>query len=258
MKFGELINKGLGYAGFELRRIGVDVAALDSRSIPEIPKEIWGIMDAIEAHELTMVSRRRLIATALSVIYAVKNEMPGAFVECGVWRGGNSILASSIFDFFGAKNHVFLFDTFDGMTSPTVQDTSPFLGSASKVQAAIEESGDKWCAATQAEVQDSFQRLGVGMDRCIFVEGDVLNTLSEAGNLPVSVSVLRLDTDYYESTKVELEILWPRLLPRGILLLDDYGFWDGQRKAVDEFFDSRGIFPMLSFVDEAGRLLVKN
>lgn len=258
MNFVELINKGLGFAGFALRRIGIDVAALDPRSVPEIPREIWEIIYAIEAHELTMVSRRRLIASALSVIYAVKNEMPGAFVECGVWRGGNSILASSIFDFFGARNQVFLFDTFAGMTSPTALDTSPFLGPAAKVQAAIEESGDKWCAATQDEVQDNFQRLGVSMGRCVFVKGDVLNTLGDAGNLPASISVLRLDTDYYESTKVELDILWPKLTRGGILLLDDYGFWDGQRKAVDQFFASMGVFPMLSFVDEAGRILVKN
>ena len=99
----------------------------------EIPAAIWDVIIRIYTSQLTMVSLERLIATANSAIYVCKNNLPGAFVECGVWRGGNAILATKIFEFYGKENNVYLYDTFDGMVPPTTEDFSPIIGSAEEI-----------------------------------------------------------------------------------------------------------------------------
>jgi predicted O-methyltransferase YrrM len=89
-----------------------------------------------------------------------------------------------------------------------------------------------------------------------FVEGDVVQSLKIESNLPESISVLRLDTDWYESTRAELEVLYPRLSPGGVLIIDDYGHWGGAKKAVDEYFRGRPK-PLLQYTDYTGRMGVK-
>ena len=74
-------------------------------------------------------------------------------------------------------------------------------------------------------------------------------------NIPKKISILRLDTDFYESTKIELEILYARLETSGVLIIDDYGNYKGARKAVDEYFK---IKPFLIYLDHTSRLLIKN
>lgn len=93
------------------------------------------------------------------------------------------------------------------------------------------------------------------IDNILLIKGKVENTLKIQKNLPKKISILRLDTDFYESTKIELETLFPRLVKRGVLIIDDYGYWKGSKKAVDEYFgDYR---PFLHYVDHSCRLLIK-
>ena len=75
-------------------------------------------------------------------------------------------------------------------------------------------------------------------------------------NLPEKISLLRLDTDFYNSTKIELEILYPKLINDGFLIIDDYGHWKGSRKAVDDYFNNKK--PFIHIVDETCRLIIKN
>jgi hypothetical protein len=84
------------------------------------------------------------------------------------------------------------------------------------------------------------------------IAGKVEETLPE--HAPESIALLRLDTDWYESTRHELEHLFPRVVAGGVLLLDDYGHWKGSRKAVDEYFAAQGITMLLNRVDYTGRL----
>ena len=88
------------------------------------------------------------------------------------------------------------------------------------------------------------------------IEGKVENTLKINKNLPEKISILRLDTDWYESTKIELEILFPKLSNGGILIIDDYGQWKGSRKAVDEFFFNKNV--VMNYVDFSCRVIIKN
>jgi predicted O-methyltransferase YrrM len=93
------------------------------------------------------------------------------------------------------------------------------------------------------------------MQRFRIVEGDVLETLP--AQAPAMLSVLRLDTDWYVSTKHELEQLYPRLLPGGVLIVDDYGYWRGARKATDDYFQTLHARPLLHRIDYTGRICVK-
>jgi hypothetical protein len=91
----------------------------------------------------------------------------------------------------------------------------------------------------------------------IFIKGKVEDTLVQANQLPNAISFLRLDTDWYESTKIELDILYEKLIPGGILVIDDYANWNGVRKAVDEFF--KELVPPIFFtlIDNGARIGVK-
>lgn len=218
----------------------------------DIPDEILSFIYEIEKHKISGLSHERLVDTALAIIYACQSNLPGPFVECGVESGGNPILAAKIFDFFNKDNKVYLFDTFNGMTEPSDIDISPFEGNAIDTYQIYEEKDEKWCFASLEDVKNNFKNFEVSTDRCEFIVGDVRVTLSDSKNIPNDISVLRLDTDWYDSTKVELEALYPNLSIGGVLLLDDYGYWDGCKKAVDDFFKLRMEDPMLRFVDAQG------
>jgi len=115
-----------------------------------------------------------------------------------------------------------------------------------------------WDFATLDEVRRNFIRFDLLDESIKFIVGDVRKTLLE-DDLPGSISLLRLDTDFYDSTLIEMQVLWPRLVPGGILILDDYGHWDGARKAVDEYFVSCGIQAVLKIPipGGGGRVIIK-
>ncbi len=150
-----------------------------------------------------------------------------------------------------------LFDTFDGMSEPTQNDVSvdgkdanSLLGEQNKF-----DPGSAWCYATLDEVRAAMATTGYDMGRIHFIRGKVEDTIPE--HAPHSIAMLRLDTDWYESTRHELEHLYPRLSPGGVLIIDDYGHWQGCRRAVDEYFGSRKIDLLLNRIDYSGRIGVK-
>ena len=208
-----------------------------------------------------MVTRERLIATINACKHAVQSGTEGDFVECGVWRGGNSIAAKMTFENLGSDKKVWLFDTFAGMTAPTAEDRAAPTGEAAIAEFERSQTGDhnEWCYASLDDVRRNFGRARVAMEGVRFVPGDVVATLGDTDNLPAAISVLRLDTDWYESTKRELEVLYPRLSKGGSLLIDDFGYWEGARKAVEEYF--AGLEPrerpLLHYTDHTGRMGVK-
>jgi len=254
-----LINSLLRLFSIEVRRLEPKSHHLivEIGKPPEIPSQIWDLIIGIHSSQLTMVSLERLIATANSAIYVCKNNIPGAFVECGVWRGGNAILASKIFEYFGKGNKVYLYDTFDGMVPPTDEDYSQVIGSAEEIFASKEANGEKWCLASVDDVLENFLQFCVSLSNVVIVKGNVLETLGFSQNVPDQIAILRLDTDWYESTKHELHILYPLVVSRGIVMFDDYGFWGGHQKAIDEYFLERELNPHMSYVDESCRLIVK-
>ena len=158
----------------------------------------------------------------------------------------------------GDRRTVRLFDTFAGMTEPTSSDVRARDGQDAMAEFLTNrtDTHNAWCYASLDDVTSSFEALGLLGPNVQFVQGDVARTLKDASNLPERISVLRLDTDWYESTRLELETLYPRLSPGGVLILDDYGHWEGARKAVDEYFTNHPR-PLLQYTDYTGRMGVK-
>lgn len=112
-----------------------------------------------------------------------------------------------------------------------------------------------WCFSSIDDVKANFSNASLLSENIIFVQGDVLQTLEKIA--PDKISVLRLDTDWYESTKKEMDILYPRICLDGVLMIDDYGYWKGSKKAVDEYFEKNGSRPFLQYIDDTGRLGIK-
>jgi hypothetical protein len=216
------------------------------------------------ATPFTMTTRERLIALIDAVRYVVARDIPGDFAECGVWRGGSVLAVIATLQDLGVDDRdIHLFDTFEGMTAPTEHDTSPVEdASALATWNAAQESGERaWNGLFDDRHfnEDAVRKLlvatGYPEERLHFIRGPVEETLPE--NTPEQLALLRLDTDWYESTKAEMEHLYPKLETGGVLIIDDYGHWEGARRAVDEYLTANGSPLLLSRIDYTGRIAVK-
>ena len=194
-----------------------------------------------------------------AVQYMVKNKIPGDFVECGVWRGGSVILMALALAHFGDTNRkIFLYDTFTGMTKPDEQDVDwdgLNLQKKWKNDSSNPESVPWGYGGTIEEVRKNVYTSNYPKDNFIFVKGTVEKTIPD--NIPEKISLLRLDTDWYASTYHELVHLYPIISPGGILIIDDYGWCRGARKATDKYIKDHKINLFLSRIDESVRLAVK-
>jgi hypothetical protein len=207
----------------------------------------------------TMTSFERMIALARAVDYLIQNNIEGDFVECGVWKGGSAMLmAKSLLEAKTTDRLIYLYDTFEGMSEPSEKDVS-FFGKKAKSllqQQSIEVQHSVWCYSAIDEVKSNLIKVGYPEDNFIFVQGKVEDTIPKV--LPQKIALLRLDTDWYESTKHELTHLYPLLVEGGILIIDDYGHWLGCKKAVDEFIQEKKLKLYLNRIDYTGRIAVKN
>lgn len=196
----------------------------------------------------TMTTQERITALYDSLSYVVNNKVPGDVVECGVWKGGNVLGMCKYLDSLGEYDRdVWLFDTFTGMTPPGEHDVDLHNSRAYPM-----------CDASIDLVKQVVNMSNYPQERIHYVVGDINKTLDDTENLPKSLSILRLDTDWYESTKKELVVLWDRLSVNGILIVDDYGHWQGAKKAVHEFFDEIGYDPKIEKIDYTGIRVVKS
>jgi O-methyltransferase len=204
----------------------------------------------------TMTTPPRIYALVRAVEYVAARELPGAIVECGVWRGGSMMAAALTLLRLGATDReLYLYDTFAGMPPPSEADTTRSGEHAADLLAHEDQDSHLLAIASLADVRDAVLGVGYPEERIRFVEGRVENTLP--ADAPEEIAVLRLDTDWYESTKHELVHLYPRLAPGGVLILDDYGHWQGARRAVDEYLAERGVSLLLNRIDGTARIAVK-
>jgi len=209
-------------------------------------------------NNLTMTSVAKLVNTMKSCRYVVENDIDGDWVECGVWRGGSSILAKMMFEHLESNKEVWLFDTFEGMTKPTNEDVHIAFQQPAQIkyEQTLNEDHSDWCYASLEDVKLNISNSRVDESGMHLIKGDVCETLYTT-QLPKKISILRLDTDWYESSKTEMSVLYPKLSINGVLILDDYGHWSGAKKAVDEYFQKYKPAPMLNVVDYAGRSGIK-
>ena len=206
----------------------------------------------------TMVSFDRLATLWLQVLYLDRNRIPGDLVECGVWRGGAAAMMALAHLGSGSKTfrQLQLFDSWKGLPEPDGELDGTF---------AVEYSGGAHngklkpvgkCVASLDEARYLLEtQVGYPSDLVHYHVGWFQETLprTELG----AISLLRLDGDWYESTKLCLEYLYPRVVKGGIVVLDDYGYWSGCRKATDEFLQIQSDPIMLHHIDDTGRYFLK-
>jgi O-methyltransferase len=204
----------------------------------------------------TPTSIERQWALMSSIRYLNAAGIEGDIVECGVWRGGSMMLAKDLCSDGPIARRIYLYDTFAGMSEPKDDDVSHGERPARETyQATRRDSNTDWADASLEEVKENFRRAQLLDDSVVFVKGKVEETLADIRKQPARIALLRLDTDWYESTKIELEVPYPRLVPGGVLIIDDYGHWAGAGKAVDEYFKNDPV--LLNRIDYTARLVVR-
>lgn len=229
---------------------------LNEFSLEDVSEADNHILQNVRAY--TMTSPERVFSVLEAVRYVLKSNLPGSIVECGVWRGGIMMaIAHLLRTHERFDKDLYLFDTFDGMPLPAEVDTD-FRGRKAKTEFLARKRTDdssNWCYASLSEVQGNLETIGYPRSKIYFVAGKVEDTIPKQA--PEKISILRLDTDWYESTKHELIHLYPRLVEGGVLIIDDYGHWQGARKAVDEYLEENKISILLSRIDYTGRIAIK-
>jgi O-methyltransferase len=243
-----------------VRSFGFDVVRYASLSgagqhLADLTDDDRAILQRIAG--FTMTSLERQIALVQAVRYIARRGIRGCLVECGVWRGGSSMAAALTLLQEGESNRdLYLFDTFEGMTSPTDADRT---ADGTLARTHLERDVSKkeyWCIAGIEEVRANMASTGYPPDRFHFVKGPIEMTVPSCGP-PGPIALLRLDTDWYESTKHELAHLFPMLSEGGVLIIDDYGHWEGARRAVEEYLAGQPRPFYIHRIDYTGRLLVK-
>ena len=241
-----------------LGRFGLELTTAKERALAtlaDLSEADRAIVERVAPFTMTSLERRAGLLGAID--HVVRHRVPGAIVECGVWRGGSMMAAAlALMERGDTSRELWLYDTYTGMSEPTAADASHRGESAAAQLARTKRGQGVWCEAGLDDVRANLLSIGYPRERIHFVEGKVEDTIP--ATLPGTTALLRLDTDWYESTRHELVHLYPLLSRHGVLVIDDYGHWQGARKAVDEFFASRAEPAFLHRVDYTARLLVKH
>lgn len=238
-----------------LNRLGYKLQK-NSNLYPDLDPEFYPIYNSCK--KFTMTSIERMYGLYQSVNYIEQNKIPGDIVECGVWKGGSSMLAAiTLSKRNSLERSFFLYDTFEGMSRPGEKDIDI---KGNKVEAnwdAVTKSDKLFCYSSEEEVTENMKtQTGYPIEKINLIKGKVEETIPVV--LPSKIALLRLDTDWYESTYHELKYLYPLLTKGGVLIIDDYGHWKGARDAVDQYFRENKIMPFLQRIDYTGRLFIKN
>jgi O-methyltransferase len=235
--------------GYEVRR------RVPAAPPPDLEAEFLSLYETCKPY--TRTSIERMYALYQATRYLVRARVPGAVVECGVWRGGSAMIAAmTLAASDDARRDLWLYDTYEGMSAPSAHDHDWRGIAAAELleKGAANKETSVWCYSSIDEVRANMARTGYAAERLRFVKGKVEDTLP--GQAPEQIALLRLDTDFYDSTLHELTHLYPRLAPGGVLIIDDYGHWAGARKAVDQYFAALAKPVLLQRIDYTGRMAI--
>ena len=186
-----------------------------------------------------------------AITYILKNNIEGAILECGVESGNFEHIWINELMKNNATRDIYLCDTFGGLVKPsdndyTCNDAQLYQMNKDEVyntwkSQIINEKINGWCYTPLENVQNRLNSTGYPQENLHYIVGDVMETLQDKANIPEKIAILRLDTDWYESSKYELEQMYDNVVNGGVIIFDDYYHWDGQLRATDEFFASRNI-----------------
>ncbi len=221
-------------------------------------QQFWDFYELCKPY--TMTSVERMYSLFLSVNYVLDNKIEGDFVECGVWRGGSAMMIAFILKSRNELNRkIYLYDTYEGMSEPTDFDKS-IDGQTAKnllLKSKNKEKDIIWCLASLEDVKENLSLVNYPIENIFYIKGKVEDTIKSDSPIH-QIALLRLDTDWYESTKHELEYYYPKIQKNGVLIIDDFGHWEGCKKAVVEYFEKNKINVLLQRIDYTGRLAIKN
>jgi O-methyltransferase len=207
----------------------------------------------------TMTSIERVAVLEAAVRHVIAQGYPGALVECGVAAGGSVMaMAYTLIELGASDRDIYLFDTFEGMPEPTDLDKGRFGESARGkwVRKRTAEGVSTYINHGLDEVKANVARANYPAERLHFIKGKVEETLPAAAP-PGDIALLRLDTDWHDSTQAEMEHLYPKLVKGGIILIDDYARWQGSRKAVDDYTALHSIPIFWARIDDTAVIGVK-
>jgi O-methyltransferase len=224
---------------------------IDRPEIRILEPEFAEILSTIREETMTLWTGSYAVYSAVN--YICENALAGDVVECGVWKGGSSMTAAlTLLRRGDSHRNLFLYDTFEGMPEAGAADRRWDGVSAEVIRS---REGSEWCRSTLETTRSNMLSTGYPADRIHLVAGRVESTIPAV--VPEEISLLRLDMDWYEPTLHALRHLYPRLVRGGVLIIDDYGFWQGARRATHDYFDSSPPAPMLVRLDQTARLGIK-
>ena len=251
MRIINLIKKILAKFGISVSRIRGNIFS------PDISKEYVAIYKKVSPY--TMTSSDRLFALCDAVRYIQDAKVSGDIVECGVWKGGSMMAIAEMLlaNPIGIERNLYLYDTFSGMSQPGDEDIDHAGEQALNLLTSedLKTRESVLCYAPLEQVKNAMDLTEYPVEKIHYLKGRVEETLREF--VPNKIALLRLDTDWYESTKYEMEYLFPKLEVGGVIIIDDYGHWMGAKKAVDEYLRQHGVRLLLNRIDYTGRIGVK-
>ncbi len=247
--FKKLIINSLNKMGYSLLN--------NNQKIVELKKSDKDLIDLISIYSMTPKIRIYNLLQALR--HLKRKNIEGDYVECGVWKGGNVLLLKKFLENEEKKERkIYAFDTYEGMTAPDKNDfeisNNNFASQLLKMDKS--KKSNIWGVCSLEEVIKNISKHTLNIENINFIKGPVEDTLCINENIPEKISLLRLDTDWYQSTKKELEVLYDKVSKGGVIIIDDYGHWGGSKKAVDEFFSDKYVW--MHYVDYACRLIIKD
>ena len=247
----KVIKKIISYTGYKIIREN-NFNDRSKHKIQECSDE--DNQNLIKALDYALCNKENLWSLIQSVKYVADKKINGDFVECGVFQGGCLGILSQYAEKYSLDCKIYGFDTFEEGFSDTSLSDKDITLQGTKVKF---KKTDNNFYPNMSEVENNLKKFSKNSKYFPkLIKGDVLKTLKDPKNIPEKISILRLDTDLYLTTKIQLEMLYPKLVSGGILHIDDYGICPGVRTAVDEYFVNQKIW--LHRVDFTCRLMIKD
>jgi len=238
-----------------LKLFGYRVVNLKKPFPPDFNEDSIDVISKVS--DYTITSPERIFSLYEAVKYIVKNNISGDIVECGVYKGGSMMtVAYALLSMQERNRQLYLYDTFEGMSEPDDRDID-WLGRTAVEQLALkpkEAEGSYWVYSPLNNVKKAMELTQYPTDKIIYIKGKVEDTLPKS--IPKKISLLRLDMDWYQPTYHSLLHLFPLLSPGGVLLIDDYGHWQGAREAVDRYIKENNLKILLNRIDYTARIAI--
>jgi len=254
------VKRVVELTAYEIRRRPVSSKGTERRSDMAANRAIARIRPS------SMVSHRGLITLYEQVAHCETAGLSGALVECGVWKGGAAaLMAIANLEQGSERRALHLFDSFVGIPEPiarldgerAVRET---VGKPEDAQGRLRTANDyshRGGPGSEREVRDLLGDVGYPQELVHVHQGWFQETVPSDAKSIGPVALLRLDGDLFESTKICLEHLYEPVVSGGFIVIDDYGAYDGCRRAVDEFLAKASPLPFLCRVNSDIRYLIK-